>query len=129
MEEFDSFIESFLSINGKPLICGDFKYWVDDLAHKPYSSEFMELLNVNNFENHVLRPRHASGHTPDLFCHHVILELIILRCSLLVPVYLIMIWYSFMLTFQKPIPSLNLSHSKGIREWLMRHTFVVLNEP
>ena len=57
---FDSFIESFSSINGKLLICGDFNYWVDDPAHKPYSSEFVELLNISNFENHVLRPTHVS---------------------------------------------------------------------
>ena len=26
----------------------------------------MELWNINNFKNHVLRPTHASGHTLDL---------------------------------------------------------------
>ena len=46
LDEFDSFIEAFLSRNGKLLFCGDFNYWVDDPAHKPYSSEFMELLNT-----------------------------------------------------------------------------------
>ena len=43
MEEFDSFSESFLSINGKLLIFGDFNYWVDGLVLKPHSSEFLEL--------------------------------------------------------------------------------------
>ena len=38
------------------MICGDFNYWVDNPAHKPYFSEFMELLNVNDFENHELAP-------------------------------------------------------------------------
>ena len=68
MEEFDSFIATFLSRNGKPLICGDFnyRYWVDDPAHNPYSSEFMDLLNTNNFKNVVWKPTHAFGHTLDL---------------------------------------------------------------
>ena len=38
----------------------------NDPAHKPYSSKFMEFLNINNSENHVLTPKHASGHTLDL---------------------------------------------------------------
>ena len=66
MDDFDSFTESFLSRDGKLLICGDFNYWVDDLAHKPYFFEFMELLNIINFENSVLTPIHTSGHTVDL---------------------------------------------------------------
>ena len=66
MNEFDFFTESFSSRNGKLLICGDFNYWVHDPAHKPYSPKFMELLTINNFENHVLTPTHASGHTLDL---------------------------------------------------------------
>ena len=48
------------------LICGYFNYLVDDPAHKPYSSEFMELLNINDFENHALRPTYASGRAIDL---------------------------------------------------------------
>ena len=63
MDEFDFFIEPFSSRNGKLLICGNFNYWVDDPAHKPHSSEFMEFLNINNFENQVLQPTHTSGHT------------------------------------------------------------------
>ena len=43
MDEF-GFVESFSSMNGKLLICGDYDYWVDDPAHKPCCSEFMELL-------------------------------------------------------------------------------------
>ena len=33
---------------------------------KPYSIEFTELINVNNFENRVNRPTNISGHTLDL---------------------------------------------------------------
>ena len=39
---------------------------MDDPVHKPYSSEFMEFLNINNFENHVFRLTCAYGHTLDL---------------------------------------------------------------
>ena len=66
MDEFDSFIELFSSKNGRLLMCGDFNYWIDDPARKPYSSEFVELLDSNNFVNHVQIPTHASGHTLDL---------------------------------------------------------------
>ena len=59
MDESDSFTGSFLSRNGKQLICGNFNYWINDPAHNPYSSAFMELLNINNFENHMLRPTYA----------------------------------------------------------------------
>ena len=51
--------------NAKLPIFGDLNSWDDYPAHKPYSFEFMELLNINNFENGVLRPTHASGHTLD----------------------------------------------------------------
>ena len=66
MEEFVSFFESFWSRNRKLPICGDFNYWVDNPSQKPYSPEFMELLNINNFENHLVRPIHATGRTLDL---------------------------------------------------------------
>ena len=66
MEEFVSLIESYSSRNGKLLICGDSNYWADDPAHRPCYSEFMELLNINNIENHLLRPTYASDHTLDL---------------------------------------------------------------
>jgi len=66
MEEFSSFIEYFSSKNGKLLICGNFNYWVDDPLSKPYSAEFVELIDLNNYSNHVSGPTHASGHTLDL---------------------------------------------------------------
>lgn len=66
MEEFGFFLESFSTKEGKLLICGDFNYWVDDPSRKPYSSEFVRLLDINNLVNHVLSPTHVSGHTLDL---------------------------------------------------------------
>lgn len=66
MDEFGSFLESLLEVGGKILICGDFNYWVDDPSSKPFSTEFMELLDLRNFCNHVSFPTHISGHSLDL---------------------------------------------------------------
>ena len=66
MEEFGSFLDGLLGVNGKILICGDFNYWVDDPSAKPYSPEFLDLLEINNLSNHVSFPTHLSGHTLDL---------------------------------------------------------------
>ena len=71
MEEFSSFFDGLLSVGGKILICGDFNYWVDQPASKPYSTEFLELLEVNNLKNHVLFPTHLLGHTLDLVLSRV----------------------------------------------------------
>ena len=62
MDAFGSFIESFSSRNVKLLIYGILTTGLI-IHHKPYSSEFMEPLNINNFENQTLRFIHASGHT------------------------------------------------------------------
>ena len=45
------------------VICGDFNYWVDGPSSKPFSAEFVELLDLRNFENFVSFPTHLSGHT------------------------------------------------------------------
>ena len=66
MEEFGSFLEGLLSLNGKILICGDFNYWVDEPLSKPYSAEFLELLETYNIRNHVSFATHRLGHTLDL---------------------------------------------------------------
>ena len=66
MEEFGSFLDSLLEVGGKILICGDFNYWIDDPLSKPFSAEFVELLNLGNFDNFVSFPTHLSGHTLDL---------------------------------------------------------------
>ena len=66
LEEFSSFLDSLLAVRGKIVICGDFNYWIDDPLSKPYSSEFLELLDISNFYNHVSSPTHLLGHTLDL---------------------------------------------------------------
>ena len=63
MEEFGSFLDDLLLVGGNSVICGDFNYWVDDPSSKPFSAEFVELL-----ENFVSFPTHLSDHT-----HYLIL--------------------------------------------------------
>ena len=53
-------------VGGKIVIYGDFNYWIDDPLSKPFSAEFVELLNLGNFDNFVSFPTHLSGHTLDL---------------------------------------------------------------
>ena len=66
MEEFGSFLDGLLLVGGNSVICGDFNYWVDDPSSKPFSAEFVELLDLSNFENFVSFPTYLSGHTLDL---------------------------------------------------------------
>ena len=66
IDEFGQFLESLLVIREKLVICGDFNYWLDSPLLKPYSDEFMRLLDTNNLSNHVSMPTHISGHILDL---------------------------------------------------------------
>lgn len=66
IEEFGSYVETLSTKEGKLLICGDFNYWMDDPGGKPYSYEFIRLLDVNNLVNNVLHPTHISSHVLDL---------------------------------------------------------------
>ena len=65
MNEFGMFLED-VSRHEKLLLCGDFNYWLDTPASKPYTEEFVGLLNANNIKNFVMMPTHVSGHTLDL---------------------------------------------------------------
>ena len=66
MDEFGSLLEGLMARDEKIVICGDFNYWIDDPNLKPYSLEFVELLDLNNIVNHVSSPTHVHGHTLDL---------------------------------------------------------------
>ena len=55
-----------VSRHEKLLLCGDFSYWLDTPASKPYTEEFVGLLNANDIKNFVMMPTHVSGHTLDL---------------------------------------------------------------
>ena len=62
MEEFGQFLEIFSVCREKLVICGDFNYWLDNPSLKPYTNEFMSLLDINNTSNYVQVPTHISGH-------------------------------------------------------------------
>ncbi|MCP4274572.1 MAG: hypothetical protein GY781_21820 [Gammaproteobacteria bacterium] len=66
MEEFSQFIDCFGIKTGGLLICGDFNYWIDEPLKKPFSTEFIDLIDQNNFANHIFHPTHISGHILDL---------------------------------------------------------------
>ena len=44
---------------------GDFNYWLDNPSLKPYTNEFMSLLDINSMSNYVQMPTHISGHVLD----------------------------------------------------------------
>ena len=60
MNEFGMFLKD-VSRHEKLLLCGDFNYWLDTPASKPYTEEFVGLLNANNIKNFVMMPTHVSA--------------------------------------------------------------------
>ena len=66
LEEFGKFLDEYSTKSGKLLLCGDFNYWIDSPHMKPFSTEFLQLVDENGFVNHVSNPTHALGHTLDL---------------------------------------------------------------
>ena len=48
------------------MIAGDFNYWIDDPPSKPFSPEFMEMVDLNNFLIHTMSLRHIFSHNLDL---------------------------------------------------------------
>ena len=64
--EFGQFLEILSACQEKLVICGDFNYWLDNSSFKPYTIEFMSLLDINNMSNYVQVPTHISGHILDL---------------------------------------------------------------
>ena len=65
MEEFGQFLEILSVCWEKLVICGDFNYWRDNPSLKPYTNEFMSLLDIN-MSNYVQVPTHISGHILNL---------------------------------------------------------------
>ena len=47
MEEFGQFLEILSVCREKLVICGDFNYWLDNPSLKPYTNQFMSLLDIN----------------------------------------------------------------------------------
>lgn len=61
LEKLDQYLESFLVKNGKHILCGDFNHWTDNSTAKPYTPEFLEIIDQNNLTNHIHQPTHMSG--------------------------------------------------------------------
>ena len=76
MEEFGQFLETLSVCLEKLVICGDFDYWLDNPSLKPYTNEFMSLLDINNMSNYVQMPTHISGHILDLVLTPVGVDLV-----------------------------------------------------
>ena len=76
MEEFGQFLEILSVCREKLVICGDFNYWLDNPSLKPYTKEFMSLLDINNMSNYVQVPTHISGHILDLVLTPVGVDLV-----------------------------------------------------
>ena len=76
MEEVGQFLEILSVCREKLVICGDFNYWLDNPSLKPYTNEFMSLLDINNMSNYVQVPTHISGHILDLVLTPVGVDLV-----------------------------------------------------
>ena len=63
MNEFSMCLENVSSRHVKLFLCGDFNYWLDAPASKPYTEEFLSLLSANNIKNIATMPTDFSGHT------------------------------------------------------------------
>ena len=55
---------------------GNFNYWLDNPSLKPYTNEFMSLLDINSMSNYVQMPTHIFGHILDLVLTPVGVDLI-----------------------------------------------------
>ena len=51
MEEFGQFLEILSVCWEKLVICGDFNYWPYNPSLKPYTNEFMSLLDIKNMSD------------------------------------------------------------------------------
>ena len=76
MEEFGLFLEVLSVCREKLVIHSDFNYWLDNPSLKPYTNEFMSLLDINTMSNYVQVPTHISGHTLDLVLTPVGVDLV-----------------------------------------------------
>ena len=84
LREFGSLLEVLLTLNGELLILGDFNYWIDNPHLKPYTTEFLELLDLNNIINQVSGPIHVRGHTLDLLLTPRDMDVI--NCAKIMPI-------------------------------------------
>lgn len=68
LEDFSEFLDAFTEL-GNFVICGDFNYWLDNPAGKPYTKNFIDIIKSHNCTNSVTKPTHSAGHILDLLIH------------------------------------------------------------
>ena len=76
MEKFRQFLEILSVCQEKLVICGDFNYCLDNPSLKPYTNEFMSLLDIDSMLNYVQVPTDISGHILDLVLTPVGVDLV-----------------------------------------------------
>ncbi len=64
-EDFTVFLEQQTIANGCLLIMGDFNFHIEDASDRE-AMQFLELLDVNNLQQHISQITHKDGHTLDL---------------------------------------------------------------
>ena len=65
MDEFADYLDVLASKTGKPLICGDFNYHVEDDSNI-LAKQFVSLYKSKGFTQHIDAPTHMSAGTLDL---------------------------------------------------------------
>ena len=64
-EDFSDYLDCLSSKSGKPLICGDFNFHVEN-SLDAIANQFCRLIDEKGFRQHVSEPTHISGGTLDL---------------------------------------------------------------
>ena len=65
LEEFDSFLQHYLTLPGHNLLCGDFNFHVEKTSDY-YAKRFIDLLSMYNLQQHVDARTHKKNGTLDL---------------------------------------------------------------
>lgn len=65
LSEFEQYLQSLNAKSGKPLICGDFNFHIENSADNT-ANQFLSLISILGFEQHVNQPTHKLGGILDL---------------------------------------------------------------
>ena len=75
LDEFDDFLNTFLSMPGSTIIAGDFNFHIENNQDR-YGNKFLELLDMHNLRQHVKGRTHNKGGTLDLILTEEMCEII-----------------------------------------------------
>ena len=64
-DQFDEYLDDVLQKGGKPIICGDFNFHVEDKLDL-VAQKFLSLIKSKGFHQHINKPTHIGGGTLDL---------------------------------------------------------------